>query len=587
MRMARGVRSAVALASTLALGLGAAACKRNALPPRPDGAAVVVTTDAPSVEGDVVFSAEAEPNDTLAAAQKLGLGATPALGVNGQLHEPQGKSRDTDLFRIDVPPEAGAAPPVAAPDGGVPGPRRRALHVEVRPEGTLALGIELLDDQGQPLASTGVGQPGEAMVLPNLAVSPGAYHLRVRADIPVKPKPAPGGQAGQGGAPASAGPYRLVARLGGPLEPGAEVEPNGKAATATELAAPGEAVGFYGWRRDQDWYRVPTAGLAEGSVLGVDLEPAPGVTASLLVFDSVEQKLTEARGRKEERVSLRSVRVPTGEPYVYVVVRTDAGTNAETRYNLRLTAELPKAGGEVEPNDDPAHAQAIADVAEGGAATVAGYLGRGDLDVFRYTASVPVELDVEAVPPERVDLKLEILRPDGTVLAKADTGKRREPERLPNVFVPGGTALVRLTPAKGDGNTDEPYRLTIAARPPEPGGEHEPNDTIATPTALPPGAVGSGLVAPRGDADFWSAAAAADAEGNVTVSVGGVPGLTLDVRVRATAGKELGRFKVAGDGAPGTNTVSTGGEACCVVEIREATGKATNPRDRYSVAVGK
>jgi hypothetical protein len=508
------------------------------------------------------------------------------VGITGQLHEAQGKARDVDLYRIDVPPEApGAAAPAAPADGGAAGPRRRALLVEVRPEATLALGVELLDDQGQPLAATGVGQAGEPMILPNLSVTPGAYLVRVRAEAVAKPKAA-AGQAGQGGS-SGAGAYRLVARLGGPLEPGAEAEPNGKAATATELAAPGEAVGYYGWRRDQDWYRVPTAGLAEGSVLGVDLEPAPGVTASLLVFDSVEQKLTEARGRKEERVSLRSVRVPTGEPYLYVVVRTDAGTNAEVRYNLRLTAELPKAGGEVEPNDDPAHAQAVADVAEGGAATVAGYLGRGDVDVFRYTASVPVELDVEAVPPERVDLKLELLRPDGTVLAKSDTGKRREPERLPNVFVPGGTALVRLTPAKGDGNTDEPYRLTIAARPPEAGGEHEPNDTIATPTALAPGAVGSGLVAPRGDVDFWSAAATPDAEGNVTVSVGGVPGLTLDVRVRSTAGKELGRFKVAGEAAPGASTLAAGGEACCVIEVREATGKAVNPRDRYSVAVGK
>ena len=136
------------------------------------------------------------------------------------------------------------------------------------------------------------------------------------------------------------------------------------------------------------------------------------MTASLLVFDLVEQKLTEARGRKEERVALRSVRVPTGEPYVYVVVRTDAGANAEARYNLRLPAELPKAGGEVEPNDDPAQRAGDRRRGRGGAATVAGYLGRGDVDVYRYAASEPVELDVEAVPPERVDIKLEVLRPD-------------------------------------------------------------------------------------------------------------------------------------------------------------------------------
>jgi hypothetical protein len=563
-----------------ALGAG---CKKTALPPRPDGAAVVIAPDAPSAEGDVPLGAEAEPNDTLATAQKLGVGAAPAVGVKAALHEGQNKiakARDTDLYRLDIPQPDGSAapPPVATGDGAapvVPPQLRRVLRVDVKPDLGLALSLEALDDQGQPLAAT-TGPIGEAVALPNLAVSPGTYYLRVRAAPP----------AAGAAAASAAGTYHLVAKLG-PLEPGAELEPNGKAAMASDLAAPGEAIGYYGWKRDQDWYRVPTAGLAEGSVLAVDLEPAPGVTASLLVFDSVEQKLTEAHGRKEERVALRSVRVPPGEPYLYVVVRTDGGANTDVRYNLRLRAELPKAGGEVEPNDDPAHAQAITDVGEGGSVNVAGYLGRGDVDVYSYAAPTPVELDVEATPPERVDLKLEILKPDGTVVAKVDAGKRREPERLPNVFVPGGSALIRLSAGKGDGNPDEPYRLSIAARPPEPGAEREPNDTIATPTALPAGAVGSGLVAPRGDVDFWQATGAPDADGNVTVSVTGVPGLTLDVKVKGQSGKELARFKAAGAGAPTSNTVATGGEACCLVEIREASGKAANPRDRYSLAVGK
>jgi hypothetical protein len=382
------------------------------------------------------------------------------------------------------------------------------------------------------------------------------------------------------------GGYHLVARME-PLEPGAEIEPNGKLAMATELQPNGEAVGYYGWRRDQDWYRVPTAGVAEGSVLGADLEPAPGVTASLLVFDSVEQKLTEVHGRKEERVALRSLRVPTGEPYVYVVVRTDAGANGETRYNLRLRSGLPEQGGEVEPNDDPAHAQAVADVAEGGAITVAGHLGRGDIDVFRYAASIPVELDVEVAPPERVDVKLEVLRPDGTVLARSDTGKRRESEHLPNVFVPGGAAFVRLSAGKGDGNPDEPYRLSIAVRPPEPGAEREPNDSVATATDLPTGAVGGGLIAPRGDADFWTSLGTADGQGNVTVSVGGVPGVPLDVRVRGRNGTELGRFSVAAGAAPAANVIATSGEACCLIEVRAASPRAANPRDRYSLTVGQ
>jgi hypothetical protein len=578
----RGLR--LTWVAALALASGCSSCRKSALPPKPDGAAVVVTADA-SGASDVPLAAEAEPNDTLATAQKLAVTPAAPAGVTATLHDGSGKARDTDLFRIDVPAAEPGAAPAPAPTGAdgaaaaPAGPLRRLLRVDVKPEAALALGLEALDDQGQALAATGGGQAGEALALPNLAVTPGTYYLRVRAAAT---------GAGAAGSAGSTGGYRLTARLA-PLEPGGELEPNGKASMATELQPGGEAVGYYGWRHDQDWYRVPTAGVAEGSVLSADLEPAPGVTASLLVFDSVEQKVTESHGRKEERVALRSVRLPTTEPYLFVVVRTDAGWNADVRYNLRLHTELPKEGGEVEPNDDPAHAQALAADAEGGAGavTVAGTLGRGDVDVYKYAAAVPVELDVEAAPPERVDIKLEVLRPDGTVLARSDTGKRREPERLPNVFVPGGTAFVRVSAGKGDANLDEPYRLSITARPPEPNAEHEPNDTVATPTPLPAGAVGSGLIAPRGDVDFWQAAATPDADGNVSVSVGGVPGLALDVRVRSTAGKELGRFKVAAGAAAAPNAIAAGGEPCCLVEVREATGKLANPRDRYAVAVGK
>ena len=125
----------------------------------------------------------------------------------------------------------------------------------------------------------------------------------------------------------------------------------------------------------------------------------------------------------------------------------------------------------------------------------------------------------------------------------------------------------------------------IAARPPSRAASTSPT----TPSPCPRRclrAVGGGLIALRGD-DFWQAVSAPDADGNVTVSVGGVPGLTLDVRVRSQSGKELLRFKVAGGAAPAATTVPTGGEACCVIEVREATGKSVNPRDRYSIAVGK
>jgi hypothetical protein len=279
-------------------------------------------------------------------------------------------------------------------------------------------------------------------------------------------------------------------------------------------------------------------------------------------------------------VALRNVRIPAGEAALFVVVRADSGWNGDTRYSLRLRTDVPKAAAESEPNDDPAHAQALAE------GTVTGYLARGDTDVFRYVAAAPAELDVEVAPPERVDVRLEVLRADGTVLARTDAGRRREAERIPNLYAPAGPVLIRISSGKGDGNPDEPYRLSITSRTPEPGAEREPNDTIAVPTALAASATGGGLIAPRGDVDFWQAAATPDAEGNVAVTVTGVPGLTLDVRVRAQSGRELGRFKVVG-GAPGSTRVVPGGDACCLVELREVTGKAANPRDRYALTVGR
>ena len=534
------------------------ACHRQALPPRPDGAAVVVAAPTVAADADVKLAPEAEPDDTLATAQRLGLAVGVPVGVAGSIHPPSGGKRDADLFRIDIaPPDGGAAPPPAA-DGGPAVPFRRTLRADLRSEGSLAASLEALDDAGKPLAATGVGDAGERLAVPNLAVTPGTYYLRVR------------------GAGDKAGPYRLVVRLG-PLEAGGEIEPNGSAALATPLAAGAETVGFLGWRRDQDWYRVPTGGLADGSVLSVDLDPVPDVAASVQLFDGAERKLVESRGRKDERVALRNVRVPPGDGQVYVVVRADAGANPDARYNLRVRAELGRAGGgETEPNDDPAHAQAI------GEGTLLGFLGRGDVDVFRVGAP-HTELDIQVEPPERVDAKLEILRDDGTVLMKTDKGRRREAERLPNVYVDGAGVLVRLSAGSGDGNPDEPYRLTVSSRAPEPGDEREPNDTPATATALEVGGHGRGLVAPRGDVDVWRVDTARGGWGhNVTVT--GIRGLTLGVRVRSDTGRELAHAEVL-DGQTVTTPVDPGGEGCCLVEIRETTGRGSNASDRYDLVL--
>jgi hypothetical protein len=573
---------------------GPAACRRNPLPPRPAGSSVVVAADAP-VDGGGATLEEIEPNDLLANAQRLELSAAIPVTVNAHLVAPLGaRAKDVDLFRVVV---AAPAVVVEGPDGGPPN-LHQLLGIAVSPEPRLAVAVDALDDQGRILVTAAGSPPGEPELIPNLSVIPGTYFIRVRPVGQPEAGPGPrkrGGptttppmEATSATSPGAAGPaagapgtsaYRLAVRLE-PEDPGDEVEPNGRSALANEVAAGGDVAGYLGWRHDEDWFRIPLSGLPEGSVLSIDLDPVEGVAASVSVFDSVEQKMTEQKGRKEERVAIRNVRLPSSDPCVYVVVKAEQGRNPDARYTLHLRSEEARADSELEPNDDVAHAVPLTD------GTFLGYLGPGDVDVYRYSAPLPVELSFEVVPPDHVDLKVDLLREDGTSLARIDSGRRREAERLPNVYV-GGSVLLRLSGGKGDGNVDEPYRITASSRPVEPGAEREPNGTAAQATLLEPGLVGTGLIFPRGDTDYWRSSAVAAPGQQLAISVKGISGMTLDVRLIGASGKDAARFRVGGEASAPLriSPPASAQEACCLLQIRETTGRLANPRDRYSVSV--
>jgi len=575
----------VGLALSLGGGvLSASGCHHGRLPPKPDGAAVVVAAEEPAAEVGFTMADEIEPNDLLATAQPLAPTAEAGAGVVGHLvPAPGSKAKDVDLFRVVVPPAA-AGP--ASPDGGA-APARQRLGIEVHPDPSLVIAVDVLDDQGHALLSSVGAAAGEAEGIPNLAVVPGSVFVRVRsagtsAGAPTAAKDAAAKAAASGaakkdaGAPAGGG-YRLTVRLFR-LEAGDELEPNGKAALAGEVSAESDIAGFLGWRHDEDWFRVPTAGLPEGGVLSADLEPVEGVAASLSVYDSVEHKMIEQHGRRGDRVALRNVRLPSSDPNVYVVVAADSGRNLDARYTLRLRSGDAKADAEIEPNDDPAHAFPL------GNGSVTGTLGPGDVDVFRYTAPEPTELSVEVAPPPRVDVILEVLHEDGSLALKVDAGKRGALEKIANLFV-GGVVLLRLSPKKGEGNLDDGYRITVAGRPIEAGAEREPNNTPATATTLPLDATGSGLIFPRGDVDFWMVSLPAGGPGALNVNVRSIAGMTMEVRVRGLgAGHELARFRVGSDGSAPTRVIPEA-EGCCLIEVRDAAGRAANAKDRYTLSV--
>jgi len=443
---------------------GLAGCRRAPHFQRGDAAAVVVV-QRPRDGGPAPPAAEREPNNTPAEAQELvWTGPSPGSAIKGIIDRVDpGKPADVDVFKVVIPgqrlavSDAGSAADLLA--------TAKRLSVVVNPEPGLALALDLLDEGAAVVKAVTAG-PGDTVGLPNLAVLPGCtYYLRIKAAPAGK-----GRSAADAGAPAGNSYQMAVALLD--FEFADEREPNDRSEAAGDLAWQGRsaiATGLYGWRRDEDWYRLPIDAIEPGWVLNVDLEGVEGVTASLGVSDSAGKKLVAVRGRKGERLSLRNQVLPGAAPDAgaagagrwFVVVRAESGFDREHRYVLHVEAVLPdgRSRFETEPNDDAAHASTLAD------GTTTGYLSVGDVDVFRYSAAEPRELDIEAIPPSRVRLKVEVLRErDGQVLAESSASKARQILHIAGLACPAEPILVRLSQGKHDGNASEPYLLKLASR---------------------------------------------------------------------------------------------------------------------------
>ncbi len=497
-----GGRLAVALS---ALVVVAAGCRRGHRPPRSDGAPVVVLEPSPEPEPGVPTHEEVEPNSSDGTATPLALGgATQAVALRGSL----GPDDPLDVIRVAIAPD--------------PGVSTRRLTLLTQPSAQLAMSVEVRDGHGGPLVSS-QGSPGERHGAPNLAVEPGAtYLLKLRA------------------AAGAAGRYVLSARIG-PFEGGEEREPNDAPERATPLpplATAPEAAGLAGWPGDQDWFRVPLPDLAPGAAVALDLDPVPDVAFSVALHDLAGQRLVGARGKKGARLALRGIAaaplaagsLPAGDggaatPALLVQVRAEEGRSIDRPYVLRLRAQID-GSGEAEPNDEPARAARL------GPDGATGHLLAGDVDLYRLEGEPTRWLTIEATPPRDLDVELQLVDARGAPLARRDAAGRGAPEILRSVTV-RAPLFLRLSARRGQGNADEPYRLTVTDAGPAPrGGETEPNDREATAAELAPGLVGMGTIAGKWDTDQWIVRPAAGAAAVGGIRVATRSGGAIDVTLR-------------------------------------------------------
>jgi hypothetical protein len=420
---------------------------------------VAPRTDVPAARS----LAEIEPNDSPGKAQLLVLNPEwPVTDVEGNLTgEAPGCGDDVDVFKLLIP---GGGPsqdtPNAALDSASPEDPRslaRRLSVEIAPEGAVGANLQVLDDALKVIEAVSSGS-GEAAGFPNLAVYPGRlYYFRVKAFS----------KSGTAGGAQSVCKYKLSLQLGD-FGAGDEHEPNDSADTAEPVAMAGmaELAGFFGWPRDQDFYRISAPEIA--SALDVVLDGVEGVAPGLQVLDGNGTRLALAKGRKNERLALHNVRIGAGgidagagSRFAYVVVKNEAGQNRTQRYILHLAWGALDPGLEVEPNDTQSSATPVRD------GSISGYLPAGDIDCFVYDPRESREISVDVGFPARVRGKVELLRTTGKaeIVASAEARKARQHVGLPKTANLGEPLLIRIASAKGDGNANEPYVLRITSVP--------------------------------------------------------------------------------------------------------------------------
>ena len=215
---------------------------------------------------------------------------------------------------------------------------------------------------------------------------------------------------------------------------------------------------------------------------------------------------------------------------------------------------------EAEPNNQPEEASPLA-LGSG----VRGALdGQDDKDLYQIIIERPGQLSAQLSGIDGVDLTLELLDPEGKVLAISDRGPARSSEGLPNIAVVAGThhlrvgEFVKKQPAKkkrkrkkkkkkkveepvGRTGLSPTYELVVEHRAnAEDRHEREGNDTREQATEILLGDEAFGFIGWARDVDVWKLSTEGfAADYGVDLELSGVPGVTFKLQILDENGKKI------------------------------------------------
>lgn len=429
----RGVWRALLLFSALAACKGGSKAER--LRRTSEEAPVQVVRPSESGARPRASVEEREPNDEVANDLPLGAAA------HGRLFS----AADIDRFRVTVA-KAGM------------------LEVQVSAVQGVDVVLELRSTASEVLAKSDRGGAGVLEGLAGFPVDAGSYELVVHAFVKPPKKAKKAKPAKTGAEPAStegfpSESYELTAAMS---EPGAELEPNFDAGTASELTLGEPATGRIGWSGDVDVWKIGTEVLAGSDALDLALTGVEGLALQLELRDGLGRPIATRKGGKGQALAVRGWSVgdePSTPPFLFVVVSADRSHPAQG-YQLSAMVRVREAADERESNDAPELAQPLPEEGAPQSAT----LELGDVDCFAVPAAATRRRIEVVVDPgdSAMNPMAEVLL--GTrVIATADAAAGAA-ERMIAEVPAGAVAVVRVRGAAKAGPPG-PYRVSWTEAP--------------------------------------------------------------------------------------------------------------------------
>jgi hypothetical protein len=185
---------------------------------------------------------------------------------------------------------------------------------------------------------------------------------------------------------------------------------------------------------------------------------------------------------------------------------------------------------EIEPNNEAEQAQTVRTTA----AVRFRLAEPGDRDLFRFSLSEPANLVITIAPDEKLGTWMRLLDGDGKALQEASAYPNR-PNVIERAATPG-SYLLEVAARNQRSDPERTLTLTIVPQPAvDPG---EPNASLAAAGAAAVNHQVSGVIWPRGDADFYQVAVAQS--GILRIRDNGHP-MQRHLQVYSPVGEPLGR----------------------------------------------